>query len=722
MRIKRNLTRLYGFRLVWTVVAVLSLLMFATIGQAQPSNFVNITNHEIRWSGTGNFDWANGPNSAGAITTSSAGVVNAPGTNGVFDGGVYNGLTTPPTPPNRTAASLADSAIVDADFLADPLSVDVTSCGTGDPSVYTGAGSEVNGELFSSMTWGTGSVPNKDDVANAYALARRTANDYEIFFGAERVINNGDSHIDFEFLQAKNIAKVGTCSGSFTGDRSQGDMLVAVDFTSGGTLGETKLYVWNCLAEGSTQPAIGTVCNPPLHGKSVPHYQQTASTFVVFGVNSAGDIQGGGWASRNADGTQTTTVATNEFMEGGIDLAELGFTGCVNTFLPHTRSSQSFTAVLKDFAGPIAFSSCRTPTVTTSLSGGGQTGASITVTVGTTVTDTATLTGVTAGAGGTLTYTVYSDVNCTQNAVNAGVVTVTNGSVPASNPITFNSAGTFYWQAVYSGDVQNGGANFGATSACTAEQLTVQKLSPTITTHLTGAGQSGASISVPLGAVVTDTATLTGATSNAGGTVTYTVYTNNTCTNVYAAAGSVSVTNGSVPASNQVSFPTAGTFYWQAVYSGDANNNGATSQCTAEVLTVRFPSTNLTISSEIDATWTHTYIETNDGQEALTNPTVVDDNCAPVNQVLNNSGKNVGDANGDGVLDPGESWVFSCSQPFNLRRTGSATQLNTATASGTDQIGQNVTFCPPGTQPANTVCDADERRLQSATITINPPQ
>src|SRR5256886_8734769 len=36
-------------------------------------------------------------------------------------------------------------------------------------------------------------------------------------------------------------------------------------------------------------------------------------------------------------------------MDGGIDLAQLGFTGCISTFLPHTRSSQSFTAVLKDF-------------------------------------------------------------------------------------------------------------------------------------------------------------------------------------------------------------------------------------------------------------------------------------------------------------------------------------------------------------------------------------
>jgi hypothetical protein len=44
-----------------------------------------------------------------------------------------------------------------------------------------------------------------------------------------------------------------------------------------------------------------------------------------------------------------------------------------------------------------------------------------------------------------------------------------------------------------------------------------------------------------------------------------------------------------VPDSNAITFNSAGTFYWQAVYSGDTNNNGATSACTSEVLTVTAP-------------------------------------------------------------------------------------------------------------------------------------
>jgi hypothetical protein len=176
-----------------------------------------------------------------------------------------------------------------------------------------------------------------------------------------------------------------------------------------------------------------------------------------------------------------------------------------------------------------------------------------TVSVGGSVHDSATLTGATSDAGGTVTYTVYSDNTCTQDPVDAGTKTVTGGIVPDSNDVTFNNAGTFFWQAVYSGDANNNGA----TSDCTSEKLLV-KTTPSISTTLSANP-------VNIGAPVHDSATLTGATADAGGTVTYTVYSDNTCTQDPV---------------------DAGTFFWQAVYSGDANNNGATSDCTSEKLVV----------------------------------------------------------------------------------------------------------------------------------------
>ena len=55
----------------------------------------------------------------------------------------------------------------------------------------------------------------------------------------------------------------------------------------------------------------------------------------------------------------------------------------------------------------------------------------------------------------------------------------------------------------------------------------------------------------------------------------YSYYTNNTCTTAKVAVNTVTVpASGIVPNSNAATVGSAGTYYWQAVYSGDANNNG----------------------------------------------------------------------------------------------------------------------------------------------------
>jgi hypothetical protein len=213
-----------------------------------------------------------------------------------------------------------------------------------------------------------------------------------------------------------------------------------------------------------------------------------------------------------------------------------------------------------------------TPTISTRLLGRDGPWA---IDAGGTAFDTATLSGASQDAGGTVTYTVYTDSACSLGARDGGTKTVTNGVVPNSNTLTFNTTGTFYWQASYSGD----STNQPAKSVCTSEILSVGQVRPTISTLLS-------TTSTSIGTPVHDSATLSGATSNAGGTVTYTVYTNSTCTLGARDAGTVNVTNGNVPDSTALSFNAAGDVYWQAVYSGDANNAGATSTCTEEHLVI----------------------------------------------------------------------------------------------------------------------------------------
>jgi hypothetical protein len=268
-----------------------------------------------------------------------------------------------------------------------------------------------------------------------------------------------------------------------------------------------------------------------------------------------------GWTLKDLQCTATgsgTSVSTSlATATASITMAPTGVIDC--TYTNHTNIS---------------------PTIATTLSAS-------TVSVGDSVHDSATLSGATADAGGTVTYTVYSDDACSQDARDAGTVTVTNGAVPDSNALTFNTAGTFFWQAAYSGDANNNPA----TSACTSEKLVV-KTKPTISTTLSAS-------SVNIGDSVHDSATLNGATADAGGTVTYTVYSDDACSQDARDAGTVTVTNGTVPDSNALTFDHAGTFFWQASYSGDAKNDPATSDCTSEKLVVNPNNTNISTAQHL---------------------------------------------------------------------------------------------------------------------------
>jgi hypothetical protein len=537
--------------------------------QAAPSSYLELDGNVVS---NGAIDWAN----SGTLTTTNNNYTRS-GTGGLFDGGHFNGNTTPPTAPSRTAFG---ANIAAASFKVDPLSADVTTCGTGDPTVYTGAGSETNGSLLSSDTFSTGSTPNKDDLSNVYAAAHVDGAVNEVFFGAERVINNGDSHIDFEFLQS-TVTIPNACSGSFSGHRTQGDFLLAVDFTSGGTFGGIQLYKWLCDAGNgglTNHTKDGQVCDPPANGKSVPHYESTGTNAARLIVNAGtAPIGCGGWVCRNPDGTPTLTLAQNELMEGGIDLAQLGFTGCISTFLPHTRSSQSFTATLKDFE-VIPFNTCAHPTITTAIADASGTPLTLDsngvahAALGAVLRDTSTLHGTAGTPTGTVTYRLYSDATCTTLVQNLTPTpnALVSGAPPMSNTFTFNNAGN-YWFIAAAAFTDN--RNLGTPdSGCAAEPLVIAPATPA--PHSTPVVQ------------IKDTLRVTGFSSNATGNVLVGLYTNSACTTRAAGTSdsSFSIADASAVGGVATTFTTvtAGTYYYKISYAGDNNNTGFT-DCTESV-------------------------------------------------------------------------------------------------------------------------------------------
>src|SRR5256712_702657 len=112
---------------------------------------------------------------------------------------------------------------------------------------------------------------------------------------------------------------------------------------------------------------------------------------------------------------------------------------------------------------------------------------------------------------------------------------------------------------------------------------------------------------------VFDTATVTGAAPSAAGSVAFAVYSENTCTtaattgvggqiNAQPTQATFTNSSGTITAtSSNVTFQQAGTYYWQATYSGDSTNHtiGSKSACLSEPVTVASP--HLTITKTADA-------------------------------------------------------------------------------------------------------------------------
>ena len=194
-----------------------------------------------------------------------------------------------------------------------------------------------------------------------------------------------------------------------------------------------------------------------------------------------------------------------------------------------------------------------------------------------TTSDTATLTAPSPPAvnpTGTITFDLYGPNNaaCVGPPIFSSTVPVNGAGNYGSGSAPINAPGTYRWVATYSGD-----ANYlPAATACgdPLETVSFGPAQPTIVTNATPA--------VTIGQPISDTATLAGG-FNPTGTITFNLYGPNdpTCAGAVIFTSNVPVAgNGAYPSGPFV--PTQmGTYQWTAVYSGDANNIGATSPCGA---------------------------------------------------------------------------------------------------------------------------------------------
>ncbi len=196
--------------------------------------------------------------------------------------------------------------------------------------------------------------------------------------------------------------------------------------------------------------------------------------------------------------------------------------------------------------------------------------ASPTVTLGHSISDTATLSGG-VGATGSITFKAYgpNDSSCSLPPVSTSTVNITGNGSYSSTPFTPTAAGTYRFIATYSGDANN---NSVSNSCSDAGEAVIVVATPALSTQASG--------TVTLGNPISDTATLTGGVG-ATGSITFRAYGPNdgSCSSAPVSTFTMTVTGNGNYASSAFTPTVAGTYRFIATYSGDANNLSVANSC-----------------------------------------------------------------------------------------------------------------------------------------------
>ena len=405
-----------------------------------------------------------------------------------------------------------------------------------------------------------GSIPpNKSDLKDFGVYRETNASGKFLNLFWSRVSNpSGTIAMDFELNKLACDGTAATCANNgtktplyVTPKRTAGDKLIVYGLANGGTVPTISIYTWS-----GTAWTGGTV----ISGGASPEALGSINTSSIAAADSGG----------------LGVLDPLTFGEASISFKAIftgGTCGSFGSVYLKSRSSNNFTDELKDFIAPqpVTLTNCTTLT----------TNASAAVTIGSPISDTATLSGTAAGTG-TITFHLFNDALCATTEISTGLTPVSvhgDGAYNSGN-FTPTAVGTYYWIANYSGDSNNAASatNCGDLN----ESVVVSPAQPAIVTS----PQPG---TTNVGATLNDSATLSGGV-NPTGSITFKLFTPSapTCAGTAAFTNTVSVSgNNTYNTSAGLVSDVAGTWHWTAVYtSSNGNNNGASSACTAEPVTV----------------------------------------------------------------------------------------------------------------------------------------
>jgi hypothetical protein len=242
---------------------------------------------------------------------------------------------------------------------------------------------------------------------------------------------------------------------------------------------------------------------------------------------------------------------------------------------------------------------CEGPFTTTLATTSISTVATTTASIGSPISDTVTLSGL-SGTNATGSVTITAQVGSCSGAGVFSTVLLLNSSEISGTTATVSGQFTptsppasYFWSVSYSGDTNN--SPF--TEACggTDEESTVGTANSSTLTQVivdsTGNPPTGNEVA---GTSYHDTATVSGAITPTG-TVTYDFYDNSSCSGSYATTQQVTIAGGLVPNSATTGPLGAGSYSYCVSYSGDVNN--APSSAGPEQFSVYPASTTLSITT-----------------------------------------------------------------------------------------------------------------------------
>ena len=185
-----------------------------------------------------------------------------------------------------------------------------------------------------------GSIPpNKSDLLNFGTYLEETASgDFLHMFWHRVQEPSGTTNMDFEFNQSETLSGNGV-----TPVRTAGDLLIQYDLAQGGTNPQLFLSTWVTTGPGSQCEAAN---NTPCWGDRI---NLSASGDATGSINTTAI------PVAESDGLATVNpVSARTFGEASVDFSAIVGDDCVafgSAYLK-SRSSDSFTAALKDFIAP----------------------------------------------------------------------------------------------------------------------------------------------------------------------------------------------------------------------------------------------------------------------------------------------------------------------------------------------------------------------------------